>query len=128
MNTAGPNSTHRPWYYWLTLVPLVVGASWTFLISAASEAFYFGHYGKASQAVRIQAEGARRMADRYGWLSLGLAVTAIIIATILTRPFKSETLPVGLRAVTRVGLAVVLVGGSIFLVAYGLSAVAYYLR
>ena len=128
MNTAPPNPTHRSWYYWLTLVPLVVGASWAFLISAASEAFYFGHYGKASQAVRMQAEGARRNADLYAWVMMGLTVTAIIIATILIRPFKSETLPAGLRAVTRFGLALVLVVGSIFFAVFGLSAVSYYLR
>jgi len=119
---------HRSWYYWLTLVPLVVGASWAFLIGAGLSAFYFGHYGKPSQAVRLQAERAGREADLYGWVSVGLAVTAIIVAIILIRPFKSETLPAGMRAVIRFGLAVVLVVGSIFLVAYGLSSVAYYLK
>ena len=126
MSPVEPNSTRRAWYYWLTLVPLVVGASWTLLVEAGLSAFYYGHYGKAS--VRVQAEEARRTADLYGWGTMALAVTAIIVATILIRPFKSETLPAGLRAVTRVGLAVVLVGGSIFLAAYGLSVVGHYLK
>jgi len=125
MNTVDPKSTHRSWYYWLTLVPLVVGASLAFLRSAALEAFYFGHYGKASQAVRVQAEDAGRKADLYGWLMMGLAITATIMAIILIPPIKSETLPVGLKAVTRFVLAVVLVAGSILLVAYGLSAVGH---
>jgi len=125
MSTGSSNSTHRSWYYWLTLVPLIAGASWTFLIGAASDAFYFGHYGKASQALRAQAAEARRMGELCEWVTMGLALIAIIVAAILIRPFKSETLPVGLRVVVRVGLAVVLVAGSILLVAYGLSAVGH---
>ena len=128
MNTADPNSTHRSWYYWLTLVPLVVGASLAFLRSTALEAFYFGHYGKASQAVRGQAEEAGRKADLYGWVMVGLAITATIMAIILIPPVKTETLPAGLRTVIRFGLALILVAGSIFLVAYGLSAVGHYLK
>jgi len=128
MNTAEPNPIHRRWYYWLSLVPLVVGASWTLLVGAALNAYYHGHYGKAVQAVQMQALGARREANLYGWLTSGLTLTAIIMATILIRPFKSDALPVGLRAVIRIGLALALVGGSIILAAYGLSAVARFVK
>lgn len=55
-------------------------------------------------------------------------MTATIVATILIPPFKSETLPVGLKAVTRFVLAVVLVAGSIFIVTYGVLAIAHYLK
>jgi hypothetical protein len=57
-----------------------------------------------------------------------LSVGATIVATILIPPFKSETIPVGLKAVTRFVLAVVLVSGSILIVTYGVLAVGHYLR
>jgi hypothetical protein len=46
-----------------------------------------------------------------------LAVTATIVVTILIPPFKSETLPAGLKGISRFVLAVVLVVGSILIVA-----------
>jgi len=51
-----------------------------------------------------------------------------IVATILIRPFKSETLPAGLRAVIRLALGVVLVAGSIVMVTYGVLAVGHSLK
>jgi hypothetical protein len=57
-----------------------------------------------------------------------MAVTATIVATILIPPFKSATLPAGLKGLSRFVLAVVLVVGSIFIVAYGPSVAGHYLK
>ena len=57
-----------------------------------------------------------------------LSVTATVVSTILIPPFKSETLPAGLKAVIRFALAVVLVAGSTFIVTYGVLAVGHYLK
>jgi hypothetical protein len=67
-------------------------------------------------------------ANLYWWVLAVLSVTATIAATILIPPFKSEILPVGLRAVIRFVLAVVVVAASILIVTYGLLAVGHYLR
>jgi hypothetical protein len=125
MNTANSNSMHRPWY-WLTLVPLVLGASLALLKYAGWSAVYSGYYGLSSEAWRLKEASSK--AQLYQWVLGGLAVTATIVATILIPPFKSETLPAGLKGVSRFVLAVVLVVGSIFIVAYGLSAAGHYLK
>jgi hypothetical protein len=126
MNTADSNSIHRSWYYWLTLVPLIVGASVALLRYAGWAAVYSGNYDRPSQAWLLKEAGPK--ANLYWWLLAVLSVGATIVATILIPPFKSETLPVGLKAVTRFVLAVVLVSGSILIVAYGVLAVGHYLR
>lgn len=125
MNTANSNSMHRFWY-WLALVPLVVGASLALLRYAGWSAVYSGYYGLPSEAWRLKE--AEPKAQLYWWVLAGLSVTATIVATILIPPFKSETLPAGLKAVSRFVLGVVLVAGSIFIVAYGLSAAGHYLK
>jgi hypothetical protein len=126
MNTADSNSIHRSWYYWLTLVPLIVGASVALLRYAGWAAVYSGNYDRPSQAWLLKEAGPK--ANLYWWLLAVLSVGATIVATILIPPFKSETLPVGLKAVTRFVLAVVLVSGSILIVTYGVLAVGHYLR
>ena len=126
MNTANPNAMHRSWYYWLTLVPLVVGASLALLKYAGWSAVYSGYYGLPSEAWRLKEAGPK--AELYRWILAGLAIMATVVATILIPPFKSEALPVGLKGVSRFVLAVVLVAGSIFIVAYGLSAAGHYLK
>jgi hypothetical protein len=119
------HSTRRFWY-WLTLVPLILGASLALMRYAGWSAIYSAYYGLPSEAWRLKEAGPK--ADLYRWLMMGLAVTATIVATILIPPFKSETLPVGLKGVTRFVLAVVLVAGSILIVTYGVLAVGHYLK
>jgi len=126
MNIAKPNSMHRSWYYWLTLVPLVVGASVALLRYAGWAAVYSGNYDRASQVWLLKEAGPK--ANLYWWVLAVLSVAATVVTTILIPPFKSEALPVGLKAVTRFVLAVVLVAGSILILAYGLSAVGHYLK
>src|SRR5579871_2621145 len=99
MNIADSNSMHRSWYYWLTLVPLVIGASLALLKYAGWSAVYSGYYGFSSEASRLAEAGSK--AQLYHWVLAGLGVTATIVATILIPPFKSETLPAGLKAVIR---------------------------
>jgi hypothetical protein len=113
-------------WYWLTLVPLVVGASLALLRYAGWAAVYSGNYDRPSQAWLLKEAGPK--ANLYWWVLAVLSLTATIAATILIPPFKSETLPVGLKAVIRVVLAVVVVAASILIVTYGLLAVGHYLR
>ncbi|MGA7574134.1 MAG: hypothetical protein WCA97_09150 [Terriglobales bacterium] len=89
-------------------------------------AVYSGNYDRPSQAWLLKEAGPK--ANLYWWVLAVLSVGATIVATILIPPFKSETLPVGLKAVTRFVLAVVLVAGSILIVTYGVLAVGHYLR
>jgi hypothetical protein len=114
MNTADPNSIHRSWYYWLTLVPLVIGASWALLKYAGWSAVYSAYYGLPSEAWRLKEAGPK--AQLYWWLLTVSAVAATIVATILIPPNKSETLPAGLKGVIRFVLAVLIVVGSILIV------------
>lgn len=123
MNTTDPNSTPRSWYYWLALVPLVIGASLALLRYAGWSAIYSGNYGLSSEAWRLKEAGSK--AHVYWWVLAILSVTAIIAATILIPPFKSESLPAGLKAVIRFVLAVVLIAGSVLLVTYGFLAVGH---
>jgi len=105
---------------------LVLGASLSLLKYAGWSAVYSGYYGLPSEAWRLKEAGPK--ADLYRWVLMGLAVTATIVATILIPPFKSETLPAGLKALGRFVMAVVLVAGSILILAYGLSAAGHYLK
>ena len=89
-------------------------------------AVYSGNYDRPSQAWLLKEAGPK--ANLYWWVLAVLSLTATIAATILIPPFKSETLPVGLKAVIRFVLAVVLVAGSILIVTYGVLAVGHYLR
>jgi glucan phosphoethanolaminetransferase (alkaline phosphatase superfamily) len=123
MSTVNPNSMHRSWY-WLALVPLVVGASVTLLKYAWWAAVFSAYYGLPSEAWR---EEAGPKANFYWWLFMGMSGAGTILATILIPSLKSENLPTILKAIIRFVLAVALVVASIFLVAYGLSAAGSYL-
>jgi hypothetical protein len=125
MNTANPNSMHRSWY-WLILVPLVIGASLALLKYAGWSAVYSGNYGLPSEAWRLKEASFK--AQLYWWVLAGLAVIATTVATVLIPPLKSETLPAGLKGLTRFVMAVVLVAGSILILAFGLSAAGQYLK
>lgn len=125
-STTEHTARHSRSWYWLTLVPLVLGASLALLKYAGWSAVYSAYYGLPSEAWRLK-EAAPK-AQLYWWVLAGLAVTATIVATILIPPFKSATLPTGLKGLGRFVLAVVLVAGSIFIVAYGLSAAGHYLK
>lgn len=116
---------HRPWY-WLILVPLVVGASLALLKYAGWSAVYSGNYGLPSEPWRLKEASSK--AQLYWWVLAGLAVTATTIATILIPPFKSESVPAGLKGLTRFVMALVLVVGSILALAFGLSVIGHYVK
>ena len=126
MNTANSNSMHRSRYYWLTLVPLVVGASVALLKYAGWSAIYSAYYGLPSEAWRLKEAGPK--AQLYFWVLAALVVTATIVAAVLIPPFKSDTQPPVLRVVSRFVLAIVLVAVSIVAVVCGLSTAGHYLK
>jgi hypothetical protein len=105
---------------------MVFGASVALLKYAGWAAIYSAYYGLPSEAWRLKEAGPE--ADFYWWFFAGLSGTATIIATILIRPLKSETLPAGLKAIIRFVLAVALIVASIFVVVYGLSAAGHHLK
>ncbi len=125
MDIFSSNSTRRS-LCWFTLVPLVFGASVALLRYAGWAAIYSAYYGLPSEAWRLKDAGPK--ADFYWWFFAVLSGAATIIATILIRPIKSETLPAGLRAILRFVSAVALIVASIFVVTYGLSAAGHYLK
>ena len=86
MNTANPKSIHRSWY-WLIVVPLVLGAWVALLRYLWWGAVYSAYYGLPSEAWRLKEAGPK--AGFYYWMLAGLVVTATIVATILIPPFKS---------------------------------------
>jgi hypothetical protein len=118
-------STWRRWYG-LTLLPLTVAASLALLEYSGWSAVYSAYYGLPSEAWRLKEAGPK--AQFYGWLLFGLGLTATIIAIVFIPPFKSENLPGNLEAISRVVLALLLVIGSIVVVAYVLSAAGHYLE
>ena len=122
MNIANSNSTYRSWY-WLTLVPMVLGASLALLQYGGWCGIYSAYYGLPSDVWRLKEAGPK--AEFYGWMLVSLTSTATIVATILIPSLKSETLPVLLSAVLRFCLAATLVISSILVVAYGLSALGH---
>lgn len=123
MTATNPNSMHRSWY-WLTLVLLMAGASWALLKYAGWSAVYSGYYGLRSEAWRLVEAGPK--ARLYWWVFVTLASSATIVATMLVPPFKSEFLPAGLKGLSRFLMAVALVGGSILVLAFGVSAAGHY--
>jgi hypothetical protein len=123
--TRNCTSTRRCWYG-LTLLPLTLAASLALLKYAGWSAVYSAYYGLPSEAWRLKEAGAK--AQFYGWLLVGLGLTVTIIATVLIPPFKSENLPAGFKSISRVVLALLLVIGSILVVAYGWSAAGHYLK
>jgi hypothetical protein len=125
-STTEPTAHRSHSWYWLTLVPLILGASLSLLRYAGWAAVYSGNYDRPSQAWLLKEAGPK--ATLYWWVLAALSVTATIIATVLIPPFKSETLPAGLKGVSRFVLAVALVAGSILIVTYGVLAVGHYLK
>ena len=125
MNTANSKSMHRPWH-WLTLVPLVGGASLALIKHAGYSAVYSGYYGLPSEAWRLKEAGPK--AEIYWRYFLSLSAIAAIIATLLIPSLKSETIPAGLKAVIRLSLAIALVAASIYVGVFGLAAVGHYLK
>ena len=127
MDVSGANhNSIRQWWYWLTLVPILVGASLALLKYAGWSAVYSAYYGLPSEAWRLKEASPK--AQLYGCPLLALGLTATILATALISPFRSETRPAGLRALIRVGLAIALVTVSILVLAYGLSTAGHFLR
>jgi hypothetical protein len=85
-----------------------------------------GDYGIPSESWRLKEAGPK--ADIYWWSFLGLSAIAAILATLLTPSLKSETIPAGLKAVSRLSLAIAMVAASIYVGVFGLSAVGQYLK
>jgi FtsH-binding integral membrane protein len=125
MSTADSKSIPRFWYG-LTLVPLVFGASRALLKYAWWVAMHSSLYGVPSEARRLRQADAN--ADFNWWMLMGLAVTATIVATLLIPPFTPQNLPASVKGISRFILAAALVAGLIFMVAAGMSATGYFLR
>ena len=125
MNTADSKSSHRAWY-WLALMPLVVGASRALMKYMWWAAMHSSLSGVPSEARTLQKADAN--ADFNWWMLMGLAVTATIVATLLIPPFQSKRLPSGVKGITRFVLAVGLVVGLILIAATGMSVTGYFLK
>ena len=125
MNTAESKSTGRAWY-WLALVPLVLGAARALMKYMWWAAMHSSLYGVPSEARRLQQADAN--ADFNWWMLMGLALTATILAAMLIPPFKSQRLPSSVRGISRFVLAAVLVVGLIFVATAGMSATGYFVK
>jgi hypothetical protein len=125
MSTAESKSIGRPWY-WLALVPLVLGASRALMQYMWWAAMHSSLYGIPAETRRLREADAN--ADFNWWMLMGLAVTATIVATVLIPPFKSQALPSGVKGISRFVLAAVLVVGLIFLATIGMSATGYFVQ
>jgi hypothetical protein len=125
MNTADSKPIGRAWY-WLALVPLVLGASRALMKYVWWVAMHSSLYGVPAEARRLREADAN--ADFNWWMLMGLAVTATIVAALLIPPFKSQSLPAGLKGISRFVLAAALVVGLIFLAAAGMSATGFFVR
>lgn len=111
---------------WLALVPLVLGGARALLKYAWWAAVHGALHGIPKGTRRLQEADAN--ADFNWWLLVGLAGVATIVASILIPPFKSQTLPTSLKGISRFIFALVLVIGSILIVAVGMSATGYFLK
>ena len=125
MSTGNGNTAHRLWG-WLGLVPLVVGASIAFLRFGTLAGIVSGNIGRRSAALLVKEADAK--AEFWGWVLLGLVAGAIIVATVLIPPIKSEDFSPGFKGTLRFLLAILLVVGSMTLIVYGLADAAYYWR
>jgi FtsH-binding integral membrane protein len=125
MNTADSKPIGRAWY-WLALVPLVLGASRALMKYMWWVAMHSSLYGVPAEARRLREADAN--ADFNWWMLMGLAVTATIVAALLIPPFESQSLPAGLKGISRFVLAAALVVGLIFLAAAGMSATGFFVR
>lgn len=113
-------------FWWLALVPLVLGASRALIKYTWWAAMHSSLYGVPSETRRLQQADAN--ADFNWWMLIGLALTATILVTLLIPPFKSLNIPSSVKGITRFVLAVVLVIGLILLAAAGMSATGYFLQ
>ena len=125
MNTADSKSISRAWY-WLALVPLVLGASRALMKYMWWAAMHSSLYGVPAEARRLREVDAN--ADFNWWMLLGLAATATIVAAMLIPPFKSQSLPSSVKGISRFLLAALLVLGLIFLASAGMSATGFFVR
>jgi formate-dependent nitrite reductase membrane component NrfD len=125
MNTADSKSLSRAWY-WLALVPLVLGASRALIKYMWWAAMHSSLYGVRAEARRLREADAN--ADFNWWMLMGLAVTATVVAALLIPPFKSQSLPSSVKGVSRFVLAAVLVVGLILLATAGMSATGFFVR
>ena len=118
-------SMRRPWY-WLALVPLILGASRAFLKYTWWAAMHGALYGIPSETRQLAHADAN--ANLNWWLLVGLAAAATIVATILIPPISSSTFPATLKGLARFVFALVLVAGLLFLTVAGMSATGYFLQ
>jgi hypothetical protein len=125
MEAVNLNSIRRFWC-WLTLVALILVASWALLKYAGWSAIYSGYYGLPSEAWRLKEAGPKT--QFYWWVLVVSVLPAMILATMLVPPVRSESLPVGLKALSRFVIAAVLVVASILILAYVVSAAGHYLK
>jgi len=125
LNTVESKSINRAWY-WLALVPLVLGASRALMKYMWWAAMHSSLYGLPAETRRLREADAN--ADFNWWMLMGLAVTATIIAAMLIPPFKSQSLPSSVKGVTRFVLAALLVMGLILLATAGMSATGYFVQ
>jgi hypothetical protein len=125
MSAADSKSNHRAWY-WLALVPLVLGASRALMKYTWWAAMHSSLYGVPAEARRLREADAN--ADFNWWMLMGLAVTATIVATMLIPPFKSENLPSSLKGISRFVLAALLVVGLIVIATAGMATTGYFVK
>jgi len=125
MNTVESKPMGRAWY-WLALVPLVLGASRALMKYMWWAAMHSSLYGVPAEARRLQKADAN--ADFNWWMLMGLAVTATIVATMLIPPFKSENLPSSVKGISRFVLAAVLVAGLIVMATAAMAATGYFVK
>ena len=106
------------------MVPLVLGASRALIKYTWWAAMHSSLYGVPSETRRLHEADANVSLNL--WMLVGLALAATILVTLVIPPFKS--LPSGMKGITRLVLAVVLVIGLILLVAAAMSATGYFLQ
>jgi hypothetical protein len=106
MSRMNSNSPRRLWG-WLILVPLLVGASLALLQYSGQCAIVSAYYDDPSKVEWVKE--AETKGDFYGWMLFGFTAAALVIATILIPPLKSESISPGLKGTLRFLLAVLLV-------------------
>lgn len=125
MNSAESKSLGRAWY-WLALVPLVLGASRALMKYMWWAAMHSSLYGVPAEARRLREADAN--ADFNWWMLMGLSMTATIVAALLIPPLKSQSFPPSVKGISRFVLAAVLVVGLILIATAGMSATGYFVQ
>ena len=118
-------SMRRPWY-WLALIPLILGASRAFLKYTWWAAMHGALYGIPAETRQLSQADAN--ANFNWWVLIGLSAVAIVVATALIPPFTSPTFPASLKGLTRFVFALLLVAGLMLLTVVGMSATGYFLK